>query len=237
MKTTNYFLTTLFMLAVLTSCHWIDDKKFPVGGACVSDHYITYYGQARVGRTLQKGDSIDFRIPVGVDEGINIKGEGAQGQLYDSLAIKHHDIGYGREVNFMQWVYSNTHEPVDSIKTFENGASVADIVSIDVRSSEDWDEEHPAGTSLNDIISFSGSTIKNYILNKYVGSELTPVAMRLTDMTAEDYVLVLNFINDFRFSLIFDHLPSVMPEKPRRLNTVITFDDGSQLTCLIQTDY
>ena len=79
---------------------------------------------------------------------------GARQALYDELCLKYGDMTYNRE-EFV--VYGS-----------EPRFLAYSPVSIDIVSDVDFDAEHPAGTSLNDIVVFDAYSSKPYIDSGYV---------------------------------------------------------------------
>ena len=71
------------------------------------------------------------------------------------------------------------------------------IVNLEVWSSADWDAEHPAGTSLNDLARFSSNTPWPYIQSGYtqkyheqLNGEYYPVDKLISELTPDDMTLL-----------------------------------------------
>ncbi len=81
--------------------------------------------------------------------------EGAEKVKYDSLCKEHNDISYNRKVNV------KVEGP--GIAT----VSATDFTGIDISSNQDFDTEHPAGSSLKDIVRFVSFSPKRFIDSGY----------------------------------------------------------------------
>lgn len=173
--------------------------------------------------------------------------DGKDAYKYESLCRKHNDLSYNQKLRVIEeCVYSG------------NCYISEDFTEILVTSDKDFDANHPAGQSLNDLcrfISFSpykfiSSGYKNYYLFsvknvssafvKYAGGfigqdthtlegkKLTchPIDKPLTEVTAEDLIL-LGYDEPYPlFRLCFEHTPSVPGE---HLITVSVRTDGGKI--------
>lgn len=81
-----------------------------------------------------------------------------------------------------------------------------DFVNLEVWSSADWDAEHPAGTSLNDLARFSSNTPWPYIQSGYtqkyheqLNGEYYPVDKLISELTPDDMTLLPRGGFYFRF--------------------------------------
>lgn len=143
--------------------------------------------------------------------------------IFDSLAAKHCDTTFNAPVfmnDMMMTGYGYYH--------VDNGASMADIVGIEITSDQAWDDKHPAGSSLNDIVLYLGKSLFPYIKNGYQGEKETDIVKPLSEMQPEDYVLNIfspsPMIRRSNFGLKF----LVDPEFPvdRMITISISTDDG-----------
>ena len=83
--------------------------------------------------------------------------KGKEKEMYDSLCRKHNDIGYNRK---RSWYV---------LPPFPSSAT-SDFLSIEIFSDADYDEAHPAGTNLADIVRYMGFSPYQYILSGYKDS-------------------------------------------------------------------
>ncbi|MCD8103396.1 MAG: hypothetical protein LUE26_12645 [Alistipes sp.] len=74
--------------------------------------------------------------------------------IYRSLCEKHNDITYDRKVKV-------------SIPSDHNRFMAQDFVSIEIQSDQDFDDEHPVGSSLGDITTFYSMSPYKYIQSGY----------------------------------------------------------------------
>lgn len=86
------------------------------------------------------------------------RSKGAMKELYDSLCMSHNDMDYNTKISY---IVSLTMEIPGGEQSKRN------IQKIDVLSNADFDEAHPAGTLLNDVVSYLGSTIRPFIDSGY----------------------------------------------------------------------
>ncbi len=95
--------------------------------------------------------------------------------VYDSLGMKHNDMAYNYDYSFPapppNWYLS------------------VDFKSIIITSDKDFDTNHAAGTSLNDIIQFIAYSPYPFIQRGYRGTERTKIDKKLSDCTWEDFLL------------------------------------------------
>lgn len=103
----------------------------------------------------------------------NWKSIGKAKKRYTALSEKYGDVSYNRHISVDHELYIN---PVVDI----------DIQNIQVVSNNDYDERHPAGSDLSDIINFIGASPYRFIQNNY--------AKRTSDPITERGVLYLNKI-------------------------------------------
>ena len=81
---------------------------------------------------------------------------GERKEKYDMLCKKHHDLGYNQYRNFPD------NLPSESVTYTDQ-----DFVSVEVFSDLDYDERHPAGANLADVVRFMSWSPYKYILSKY----------------------------------------------------------------------
>lgn len=117
------------------------------------DHYVEAYYD-NVQEIFLKFDSISSSIAVCPrplsDDNLVSANQGNR-DFYDSLCIKHNDINY----NEMCRKFSNMR----CYPTF----LCFDLLSVNVTSFSDYDLEHPAGSSLNDIVRYMSFSPKEFL--------------------------------------------------------------------------
>ena len=64
------------------------------------------------------------------------------------------------------------------------------VNTIAITSNADWNADHPAGTSLNDLFDITYHTYYPYVSNRYVGEELTTVTKPLTELQYDEMKLI-----------------------------------------------
>ena len=80
--------------------------------------------------------------------------EGGEKTTYEALCRKHNDLTYNKKREYR-------HSPEWGV------CSAVDFIEIDIASNKDFDSEHPAGTSLKDIVRFVSISPKKFIDNGY----------------------------------------------------------------------
>lgn len=95
----------------------------------------------------------------------NWKSIGKVKKRYTALAEKYGDVSYNREISVYHEHYIN---PVVDI----------DIKNIQVVSNNDYDERHPAGSDLSDMIKYIGASPYRFIQNNYAKRTSDPVSER-----------------------------------------------------------
>jgi hypothetical protein len=163
------------------------------------------------------------------------RSEGRKKAIYDSLCVLHKDISYNKKRDFIA---------VPDWGLIYKG----DIVSIDVVSNADFDAQHPAGSSLNDIVRVISVSPYPYIVSGYKKtydwehnlpeifqceerlreqknthecSVYHPVDKRLSELTSSDLILVALERGIF---LIFEKQPDL--SKEHNLTVTIKVSDG-----------
>ena len=80
--------------------------------------------------------------------------EGGEKTTYEALCRKHNDLTYNKKREYR-------HSPEWGV------CSAVDFIEIDIVSNKDFDSEHPAGTSLKDIVRFVSVSPKKFIDSGY----------------------------------------------------------------------
>ena len=168
------------------------------------------------------GYSVDF---VGEGEW-DIAMSGKKKDFYNQLCEKHNDVSYNRRVRV--YFYDQGLNP----RCFR------DFVNLEVSSSADWDAEHPAGTSLNDLARFSSNTPWPYIQSGYtqkyheqLNGEYYPVDKLISELTPDDMTLLPRGGFYFRFV--------TRPAQPGKhtLFVRLTADDGKVFEASCDVDF
>ena len=107
---------------------------------------------------------------------------------YIKLCNKHEDYGYTHEIQILSAKRTEDNNAPGYVK----GYTYWDItpVSIDVTSNADFDENHPAGASLNDIVLFTTFSPYQFIKNGYTGKEFVKNKKTIDQYTQDDFKLI-----------------------------------------------
>lgn len=154
----------------------------------------------------------------------------ADKEKFAYLANKHNDTSWNR------WV------DMPFLVTSVAVALIHDYTSIQITSDADFDEEHPAGASLGDVIEFQGYTYKPLLDRQYLYStgidlyDATEVKKVLNTLTCEDLAVLTKFesgVPDFRFNFL--SLPTA--SKVHNFKIKFTSDTGSEFVYYTTVDF
>lgn len=168
--------------------------------------------------------SISFRGEGGLG---NYKSTGALKESYDALCEKHNDMTFLRET--VTWGPSGPRE------VYLLGV---DFLSIDITSDSDFDDEHPAGSSLGDIVKLNSYSLKPYIDSGYKllapnGTVYHPVYEFVSELTPEQLILLGQ--RDYIGSLRFETQPTL--SKTHKFTVTMIADDGREFTASIDMEF
>lgn len=203
------------MTAGLLAACGTSDCEEPIDGASYSTHYIQDY--IDVDRLSVSGGNQNYIALTG--EGTAISGA--------ALASYYKDTGYNSKI------------VPHSTKAISNP-----FTAIDLTSDRDFDERHPAGTSLADIVYLAGASPNDYIRSGYVSkpdwddapsvfgrygfdwwyssAKDTPIYLSLAEIGKYDLAL-LNPL----FFLVFESQPA--SNSPHTMTLTITDDTGKNI--------
>ncbi len=98
---------------------------------------------------------------------------------YDSLGMKHEDMNYNKSI-------------VRSTPNFPHNYLAFDLLSIILTSNSDFDEQHLAGSPLNDIVQYTAYSPYPFIKSNYsLPNEITKIDKCLEECTLNDFILTL----------------------------------------------
>lgn len=168
----------------------------------------------------------------------NMADIGKEYDEYLQLCTKHHEKGgFMRKVTY--WKGGDIFE----WHTFYD----FDPISIDVFSDADFDENHPAGTSLGDIVVFEGTIPYPFINNGYDGSDAETVCKKLDELTTEDMILCfhngyMTHIGDYDFQKRVEKPNLLISQKPalyqyHNFTVTITDDYGCTFSAVCSADF
>ena len=190
---------------MLCSCTWGEDYW--------TDSYIQQYHEINGFHFWQTGKS-RFHF-IGSGRSASIKSTGEDKVWFDWICYENGDFTYGRNVSLAYGMpYICAYTP--------------DIVSIDVYCEDDFDSAHPAGSSLNDCITFEFNSAKDFIESGYPNADagyMMPTQKKLlSELAPEDLKILLD---DFCY-LDF----KVKPEKLviHTMKVVMKMSDGKEYT-------
>ena len=211
-------------------------------GCCVTEYHLfrsyinTYYSYNDISADLTDGGNIRiYGDSFNQHYKWNSKGEAKV--KYDSLCTQNNDISYNTKRGYIggpEW----------------GGANAENIRSIQVVSNADFDEAHPQGASLNDVIRLISVSPKKFIDSSYQSTydwktnspeafkyeptldnfgssggrlDYHPIEKKLSDITPED-MLLAGFETDCFAYLIFEAEPTVA--KTHELTITIHTNNG-----------
>ncbi len=159
---------------------------------------------------------------------------GSDRSTFDALASKHGDIGYHQDISASSSCPSMPH-------TFLGH----DFASITVTSDADFDEAHPAGTPLNDLIQYMTYSPYPFIQSGYAYTnpraprwekwkeELILIDKPLSACTAEDFILPFAVMEDWfcggAFPAFYLQVKGVPTLSKQHTLTVSVVDDAGMM--------
>jgi len=210
----NKLLLLLAGLLLLGSCN----KVTHVYTNSYIMHYILHDGIEIIPDwaylTRQYGIYVDIKEPF---KSVSYDSKGDDKMTYDELCKKHNDLSYCREVAFYNGIGGES-------------ASYPDYTSVLITSNSNYDEEHPAGTLLNDIVGCEYGSSFLYVRGGYTDESLNNRIIKpLVEVTAED--LAMNWYLFFFFTK--------KPDTPGRhdITVSVTTDDGRTFTASCTMDF
>lgn len=152
-KHISSFCGAVIALGLLTGCDVYEWVKSPSYVDC-------YVNLESINLSVESSDHQCIRITHGTDfpliaYGLRSKGA-SEKEKYDQLCKKHNDLSYNKYRSLSK------HVEYDSVTYAEY-----DFTEITVTSDKDYDEAHPAGESLSDIVRFMSWSPYRYILSGY----------------------------------------------------------------------
>jgi hypothetical protein len=210
--TANKLLLLLAGLLLLGSCNKVTHVY--------TDSYIMFYNIHR-GIELMYGERVKgeywlYLSPLD-PKCVSYNSKGNDKIIYDDLCKKHNDLSYCREVTFYNGVGGD-------------GASYPDYTSVSITCNSNYDEEHPAGTPLNDIIICEYCSSYLYVIGGYADESLLDVKTKpLLEVTADDLAML------GRLNFFFTQ----NPDTPGRhdITVSVTTDDGRTFTATCTMDF
>ncbi len=199
------------LAAILMTSGCLGEPEIPV----INGPYIqSYYDGALTGQiyyTEDNGPIIYFETIGTEDEPIVSYSSASTGEkkaVYDSLCNKHSDYGYHGEDPY-------ANEPVKK-------CYAKDVISFDVVSDSDFDKDHPAGTSLKDILVYDSFTPYRWIKGGYQGQPTFQHVKVLASEVQPDDMKLLPAIQ--LFALKFFDFP--LGNSHHNLTVTVVTDDG-----------
>ena len=229
-------ILAIICLPIIKSCDKVTTEKF-------RSYVNTYYqfndiklSLSESGNILIAGDDFECHY--------TWQSKGDFKKKYDELCELHNDMSFNKKMDYIAG-------------TDWGHALAPDFISIDVVSSADFDSEHPAGTSLNDIFYLISVSPQEYIKGGYnqlydwsKGTPARfqkaaylegfngqtygdrpyyhPIDKKLSEITAEDMALMgVNSVYYYA-CLVFDSEPTL--EKEHELTVTVRTHDGKTLS-------
>lgn len=149
------FLNIFFVLGILTGCDThLERIKCP-------SYVVCYVNLDSINLSVESTDSQCIVINHGNDLPVvcyGLRSTGAKKDRYDQLCIEHNDLSYN-QYRFMQ---CNPDDDTSSVTYNE-----CDFTEITVTADKDFDETHPVGENLADIVRFMSWSPYRFILSGY----------------------------------------------------------------------
>lgn len=205
----------LLFLSILLFCACNDGHEEPITGSFFEKSFIQrYLVVEKISLDIVDSDGDMLKLAL-LSEGKHFE---KKSQTFEELSEKYNDLSYN-----------------NNLVPYTNNAIANRFVSMSMYSDADFDEKHPAGTLLNDIVSFYGESIYPYIKNNYEGEWYSQTNKKLNELSEEDLVL-LRFRGDNPVNmgiLSFDKKPTkakkhtftlTIIDNEEALDTSVTFE-------------
>ena len=169
-------LFCIFLTSVLCSCDWTYYYD-------VTSYILEYVRVDNVSLEGNNGALNASRFFIDIyGPHVEFRSVGEDAVLYDSLCRANNDIGYSGKAGLLADLIT------DRIAYYPH------IVSIDMFSEMDFDAEHPAGSSLGDIVSLSYCTASDYVESRYRTMDPVeyPKMRKLSEIAEKDLRLLIN---------------------------------------------
>lgn len=156
------------------------------------DTYFFYDGIA-VKRALASTSTKHLHLQCNLTNHVSFLSEGAEKELYEKLCRMCGDTAYN----------ATERREIDRL----NATNFPHFTTINVVSDKDFDAEHPAGTSLNDVMSIRYVSAQRFIESGYTAerSRHEEISKPLDELTSNE--LMYSIDNTF---LVFDKEPDVL---------------------------
>ena len=146
MKKMIYTITTGLLLVIFTSCDVVQTEKFR--------SYVIAYGNVD-SISLWKTESGNLLLRIShTDDVVNWLSKGDDKVKYDDLCRSHNDMNCFRTLSFIEFPNSGYF-------------MMEDATAINVTSNQDFDVNHQAGSSLNDVVRLCSASPAAYIRSNY----------------------------------------------------------------------
>lgn len=219
MKQTLYILVLSILIMSLSGCKIDGRNQF--NKYYIRSYIMEYFETSNV--TLVPSSYYLYDITMEIRRGevlCDYNDEGERKMLYETLSEKYGDTSFDRTVKIPYWIT-------------DPSAQAYSFVSIEITSDTDFDETHPTGTSLADLVMIHYRSIKPFIDSGYEGyrdnSDPSRYSTRfdkhLSEIDADDLkLLYLHWGNKIDVSLSFDRRPTL--SKVHTFTVTCTDDRG-----------
>lgn len=151
---------------------------------------------------------------------------------FDELAKKNNDEGYEWDVLVVYDLLGETAKSINCHMALERG-----VKSIDVVSDSDFDKDHPAGTSLNDVVKFYGT---NY--SQYLTSNVNKKKVDITNYYLGDFNKLCSEIteSDLKIigpSIVLEFIKQPTLTKQQKLTIKITDTNGEVYSDTVEVNF
>lgn len=148
MNAKNIIITSLLVIMIgqFQGCDVVEYNTF-------TSYVNTYYKYNDINLSLTPVGNIMIS-GASFDKHYSWQSKGNDKDIYENLCKTHNDISYNKKRELI-------------VGTNWGHCSMLDFKRIDIMSNIDFDQKHPAGTSLNDIIRFISVSPKKYIDSNY----------------------------------------------------------------------
>ena len=200
------FLFSALIVALVMSQSCDREEVFEYSTSCVKYYNLINSSDLKIEYNSLGGSKV-IQVYGIVSKTVSNQSEGEDKELFDKLCADHGDVSFNRNFTLLSYPGFTCYYP--------------DIVNISITSEQDYNEDHPAGTSLNDLFVIRCASLYNWVQSSYdseSGYGPGQKDMSLSDVTEND-IKMMSFIGSQ--GLLFVLKPVKLPNNPTEKRFII----------------
>ena len=219
-------LALLALMGVVISCD--PEEVYEYSTSCVKYYHLINSSDLKIKYSSFGGSNV-MQVYGKVYKTVSNQSEGEDKDLFDKLCADHGDVSFNRNFTLLSYPGFKCYYP--------------DFLNISITSEQDYDEDHPAGSSLNDLFVIRCSSLYNWVQNSYdseSGYGPDQKDMSLSDITEND-IRMLTFMGTQ--GLLFVLKPVKLPDDSTEKRFIINCqgNDGimyyGTIDCILENSF